>query len=129
MMPTVASPSDKLLQVRDICVTDYVDAMYSRFRSYIIPSITKSDASELIIQKQPFFQWFNCINQYECDTVAGIANIPPNLAAQNKYGLVGSFEDANQYHQAASRMTSIMKHYYPKTGHSTVPNRWLPLIF
>ena len=75
MMPTVASPSDKLLQVRDICVTDYVDAMYSRFRSYIIPSITKSDASELISQKQPFFQWFNCINQYECDTVAGIANI------------------------------------------------------
>ena len=88
MMPTVASPSDKLLQVRDICLTDYVDAMYSRFRSYIIPSITKSDASELIIQKQPFFQWINTINHVECDTVAGIANIAPNLAAQNKYGCI-----------------------------------------
>ena len=48
MMPTVASPSDGLLQVREISVTDYVDKLYSRFRSYIIPSITKSDASELI---------------------------------------------------------------------------------
>ena len=56
----------------------------------------------------------NTINHVECDTVAGIASIGPNLAAQNKYGLVGSFQDANQYHQAASRMTSIMKHYYPQ---------------
>ena len=112
--------------MRDISVNQYSDNLQSKFRSYTIPSITKTDASELLmIQKVPFFQWINAITNIPCDTVNGIDNIEPNIAIDHRFGLVNAFHDANQYHQAASRMTAILHHhYYPHIFYSFMLKYW-----
>lgn len=112
--------TSNVLSVRDTAVNQYIDTLQSKFRSYTIPSITKTDASELLIQKDPFFQWINTITRLQCDTVNGIDNIEPNIAIEQRFGLVNAFNDANQYHQAASRMTSILYHYHPHIFYSYV---------
>ena len=116
------TPSSTVFTVRELNVNEYLDKLQSKFKAYTIPSITKSDASELQIKKIPFFQWINTINKVTCDTVRGIENIADGVAASNHFGLVNAFRDANQYHQAASRMTSILHHYYPQLFYTYIDN-------